>query len=88
MRRRMLWLIPYNFGIIWGTMRYCSNIQNIGSKWWPKHQKVKVSNLFLVATVQAVMFTSIYLGGTLAVLGINPVTKYKEMMAAKNQMHI
>ena len=29
MRKRMLWLIPYNVGIIWATLRYCGNIKNI-----------------------------------------------------------
>ena len=36
LKRRMLWLIPYNFAMIWGTLRYSSNIQHIGRKWWPK----------------------------------------------------
>ena len=35
-KRRLLWLIPFNFTMIWGTMRYSANIQNIGKKWWPK----------------------------------------------------
>ena len=35
--------------------------------------------MFMIATLQAVGFTSIYLGGTFAILGINPVKKYREM---------
>ena len=79
LKRRLLWLIPYNFGIIWGTLRYCGNVNAIAKKWWPGRQKVKVSNLFMIATVQAIGFTSIYLGGTFAVLGVNPITKIREM---------
>ena len=79
LKRRLLWLIPYNFGIIWATLRYCGNVNSIARKWWPSRQKVKVSNLFMVATIQAVGFTTIYLGGTFAVLGINPIKKIKEL---------
>ena len=78
-KRRMLWLIPYNFAIIWGTLRYCTNINRIAKKYWPKKQKVKVSNLFMIATVQALGFISIYLGGTLAILGVNPIEKAREI---------
>ena len=79
LKRRILWLIPFNFGVIWGTLRYCSNINSFAKKFWPSRQKVEVSNLFMIATMQAVGFTSIYLGGTCAILGINPMKKYKEM---------
>ena len=51
LKRRLLWLIPYNFGIIWGTLRYCGNVNSIAKKWWPGRQKVKVSNLFMIATI-------------------------------------
>ena len=71
-------LIPYNMFMIWGTLRYCSNVNRIAKKWWPNLRKVKVRNLFFVATIQAVGFTSVYLGGTCAVLGVNPVQKYRE----------
>ena len=78
-KRRLLYLIPFNLGVIWGTLRYCSNVNNIAKKWWPSYQKVRVSNLFLIATVQAFGFTGIYLGGTFAILGMNPIKKYREM---------
>ena len=51
LKRRMLWLIPFNFAMIWGTLRYSMNIQNIGRKWWPKQAKVRVGNLFMIATI-------------------------------------
>ena len=82
----MLWLIPYNFMIIWGTLRYCSNVQTIARKFWPNRQKVKISNLFMIATLQAVAFTTIYIGGAFAVMGINPIKKYKELKDQKDQM--
>lgn len=33
----------------------------------------------MIATIQALGFTAIYLGGTFAILGINPIKKYKQM---------
>ena len=79
MRKRMLWLIPYNVGIIWGTLRYCGNIKNIAGKYWPKYQKVNITNLIFISTVQAIGFTTLYLAGTFGILGINPVNKIREI---------
>ena len=84
MRKRMMWLIPYNFAIIWGTLRYCYNIKNIANKYWPSHQKVRVSNLLLISTVQALGFTAIYLGGSFAIVGVNPVKRYRELREASS----
>ena len=42
---------------------------------------MRVGNLFVVATLQATVFTTIYLGGTFAVLGVNPITKLREYKA-------
>ena len=50
LKRRCLWLLPFNVGMIWGTMSYASNIKSIANRFWPGRQKVKVSNLFMVAT--------------------------------------
>ena len=50
-KRRILWLIPFNFGIIWGTLRYCANVNNIAKKFWPGKQKVKITNLLFIATI-------------------------------------
>ena len=80
-KRRGMWLLPFNFVTIWGTLRYCSNVQTIAKKYWPGLLKVKLINLIIVSTFQAVGFTTFYVGGTLAILGINPVQairKYRE----------
>jgi len=37
-----------------------------------------LSNFFLVGTVQALFFTSFYLGGSIFILGINPVAVMKK----------
>ena len=39
----------------------------------------------MVATFQAIGFTTVYLGGTFAVLGINPFTKLKEFKAERQK---
>ena len=86
LRKRMLCLIPFNIGILYGTAKYLQNIHSISNYLWPNLKKVKVSNLFIVATIQSVGFTTIYLGGTLAVLGINPIQKFREMRKMQEQM--
>ena len=35
LKRRNMYLIPFNFAVIWGTLRYCANINNFAKKWWP-----------------------------------------------------
>ena len=80
MRRRIMLLLPFNGFMIWGSLKYAANIQTIAQRWWPTYQKAKLKNLFIIATTQATLFTTLYLGGTFAILGINPITKYKEMM--------
>ena len=86
LRKRILWLIPFNFAVIIGTLKYCSNIHSIAAKFWPNLRKVRISYLFIVATMQSVGFTSIYLGGTFAILGINPITKYRELKEMSNKL--
>mmetsp|Transcript_8620 Transcript_8620/g.14573 ORF Transcript_8620/g.14573 Transcript_8620/m.14573 type:complete len:110 (+) Transcript_8620:175-504(+) len=81
MRKRMMLLIPYNLTIIWATLKYCANIKTIAARFWPNFQKVRVPNLILISTVQAMMFTSIYIGGTFAILGINPIKRARELKA-------
>lgn len=36
-------------------------------------KRASIKNLFIASTVQALGFTTFYVGGTLAVLGVNPV---------------
>ena len=76
-RKRLLFLIPFNFFAIYGTMVYFRNIQRIARRFWPNRQKATVMNFFLVGTAQAIFLTSFYLGGTILVLGINPVAIWK-----------
>ncbi len=72
-----MWLIPYNFLMVWGTLRYCANIHNIARKYWPNRRKATVWNLFLVGTIQAFGFTSIYLGGICAIFQLNPIKIFR-----------
>jgi len=71
-RRRLVFLLPYNLALIWGTVQYAKNINRI-SKWlWPQRRKFSVFNFIFIGTLQALLFTSIYAGGNLAIIGINP----------------
>ena len=76
-RKRLLYLVPFNFFSLFATMRYFRNIQKIAKRFWPKRQKATIGNLFLVGTGQALLFTTFYVGGSLAILGINPVSIYR-----------
>ena len=73
-RKRMLYLIPFNFFALWGTIKYFQNVQRIAKAFWPKRQKATIGNFFFIGTLQAIFFTTFYIGGTLAILGINPAT--------------
>lgn len=75
-RKRILYLIPFNFFAMWGTIKYFQNIQSIAKKYWPKRQKASIGNFFLIGTAQAIFFTTFYIGGSLAILGINPFTLF------------
>ena len=76
-RKRMLFLIPFNFLALWGTIKYFQNVQRIAKLFWPKRQKASIGNFFFIGTVQAMFFTTFYIGGTLAILGINPLAILK-----------
>ena len=77
-RKRMLYLIPFNFFALYATVKYFQNIQRISKKYWPKRQKASIMNFFIVGTSQALFFTTFYIGGTLALLGINPLAIFKD----------
>lgn len=77
-RKRMLFLIPFNFFCLYATIKYFQNIQRIAKKYWPRRQKATLLNFFLVGTAQAMVFTTFYLGGTIAILGINPIAVWKK----------
>ena len=72
-RKRVLYLIPFNFLAIFATIKYFQNIQKIAKRFWPGKQKATVMNFFLVGTAQAICLTTFYVGGSLALLGINPI---------------
>ena len=76
-RKRLLYLLPFNAFALWATIRYFKNIHSIGKKWWPQYQKATLKNLLIVGTAQALFFTTFYIGGSLALLGINPVAVYQ-----------
>jgi len=73
----MLLLIPFNFFSLYATIKYFQNIQRIAKKFWPNRQKATLLNFFMIGTAQALFFTTFYLGGTIALLGINPVAIWK-----------
>ena len=75
-RKRLLFLLPFNAFSLWATIRYFKNIHMIGKKFWPTYQKATLKNLFVVGTAQALFFTTFYIGGSLAILGINPIAVY------------
>ena len=75
-RKRLLFLLPFNAFSLWATIKYFKNIHKIGKKFWPNYQKATLKNLFVVGTAQALFFTTFYIGGSLAILGINPIAVY------------
>ena len=46
----MLYLIPFNFLCMFGTVKYFQNIQRIARKMWPSRQKATLFNFFFVGT--------------------------------------
>ena len=71
-RRRLVFLFPYNLALLWGTIKYSRNIHKISKIFWPSRRKFTIGNFILVGTLQAIFFTSLYAGGNLAIIGINP----------------
>ncbi|CAI2381279.1 unnamed protein product [Moneuplotes crassus] len=72
-RRRLAFLFPYNVFLLWGSIKYAKNIHKIAKRFWPNRRKFSVGNFILIGTVQALFFTTLYAGGNLAILGINPL---------------
>ena len=50
-RKRMLFLIPFNFFALWSTIKYFQNVQRIAKRFWPKRQKASIGNFFLIGTL-------------------------------------
>jgi hypothetical protein len=50
MRKRLIWLIPFNFAMMFGTMKYFQNVKFIAKRFWPNRTKATIGNLMLVGT--------------------------------------
>ena len=72
-RRRLVFLLPYNLALIYGTIKYSKNIHRISKFLWPNRRKFTIGNFLLIGTIQALFFTSLYAGGNMLILGINPL---------------
>ena len=85
-RKRILYLIPFNALAMWGTIKYFQNVQSIAKKYWPKRQKASIGNFFFIGTAQAIFFTTFYIGGSLAILGVNPFSLFKSSDETQPQL--
>lgn len=56
---------------------YSKNIKKIAIRFWPNRRKATLKNVILVGTAQALTFTSLYIGGSFAVMGLNPIALLK-----------
>ena len=51
-RKRMLYLIPFNFFALWATIKYFQNVQRIAKVFWPKKaKKASIGNFFFIGTL-------------------------------------
>ena len=83
MKKRLVYLIPFNALIGFASFKYAANLHRIANKFWPNRQKFTFMNVAIVGTAQSIIFCSIYVGGTCATLGINPRRMYREAKAMK-----
>ena len=86
LKKRMLWLIPYNAAMVFFTLKYMQNYSKIAAYLWPNVQKATLKNLLYVGTIQALGMTTIYLGGNLAILGVNPRAIYLRHKRQEEEM--
>jgi hypothetical protein len=49
-RKRLLYLIPFQFLSLYATIKYFQNIQRIAKIFWPKRQKATLLNFFVIGT--------------------------------------
>ena len=73
--------------MIYGTFRYATNIKSIANKFWPSRRKATVWNLLFVSTANAIGFFTIYMAGTLAILGANPIGWVKQQHKSQKFLH-
>ena len=72
-RRRLVFLLPYNLLLLFGSVKYAKNIHKISRALWPNRRKFTLGNFIFVGTVQALFFTSIFALGNWLIMGINPL---------------
>jgi hypothetical protein len=77
-KKRSFLLVPFNLIMMKLTLDYARNIKGIAKKYWPGRQRFTVGNFLLVGTLQAVIFSSVYFGGTCAIMGVNPIKTYAD----------
>ena len=52
---------------------------------WPNRTKATLGNLLYVGTLQAVGMSTLYFGGNMAILGVNPRAVYRRHLAQKEE---
>ena len=61
---------------MFATKKYSNNLHIIAKKYWSNWQKAKFRNVLVIGTLQAIVFTTIFLTANLVVLGVNPKEFY------------
>ena len=84
-KKRMFFLIPYNVLMIALTLKYCQNYKYVASKLWPNRKRATLGNLLYVGTLQAVGMSTLYFGGNMVILGVNPRAIYHRHLKQKEE---
>ena len=84
-KKRMFFLIPYNVLMIALTLKYCQNYKYVASKLWPNRKRATLGNLLYVGTLQAVGMSTLYFGGNMLILGVNPRAVYRRHLRQKEE---
>ena len=84
-KKRMFFLIPYNVLMVALTLKYCQNYKYVARKLWPNRTKATLGNLLYVGTLQAVGMSTLYFGGNMAILGVNPRAVYRRHLKQKEE---
>jgi hypothetical protein len=77
---RLILCIPYNFLVMYGTFKYAKNASKAMRKMQVGSKATKLSQMKMFLTIVGSLFgfAFVYLGGTIAILGVNPVRLYRE----------
>ena len=86
LKKRMFMLIPYNAMMVFLTLKYMQNYTKIANRLWPNVKKANLKNLLYVGTIQALGMTTLYLGGNMAILGVNPRAIYLRHKQQEEEM--